>query len=79
MRASDKAWLVMAAAILVYEILAPPGELLTNGVGRHLAAHPWITRGVVLVVAAHLLGVLPRWCDPLRLIGGVRCWIRLIR
>lgn len=64
MRAADKAWLALAAGIIAYEASAPEGELLSHGVDRYLQQRPWLTRAVVCVTAAHLINVLPQWCDP---------------
>jgi len=71
MKSKARGWLVMVAGIVAYEVSAPEGELLSHGADRYLEAHPWLTRAVVCVTAAHLINVLPRWCDPYsRLSGG---------
>ena len=65
MKPADVAWLTLAAGIVVYEIAAPPGELLSEGVDRYLVRRPWLTRAVVAVVAAHLLNLIPDRLDPI--------------
>ncbi|MGH3956493.1 MAG: DUF7427 family protein [Mycobacterium sp.] len=72
MRTADRAWLALGAGIVAYELAAPRGELLSEGVDRYLARRPWLTRAVVVVLAAHLLNVLPEPVDPLHQIAKVR-------
>ncbi|ASR87205.1 hypothetical protein SEA_LASTHOPE_37 [Mycobacterium phage LastHope] len=73
MRAADRAWLGIAAAVVAYEAGAPRGELLSEGVDRYLDRRPWVTRVVVVGLAAHLLNVIPQRFDPLaRLAVAVR-------
>ena len=72
MRPADKAWLTLAAGILAYEIAAPRGELMSEGVDRYLEGRPWLTRAVVAAVAGHLLNLTPHRIDPLHLIGLLR-------
>ena len=38
MRAADKAWVTLAVGILAYEIAAPRGELMSEGMDRYLEA-----------------------------------------
>ncbi|WP_264923101.1 DUF7427 family protein [Mycobacteroides chelonae] len=71
MRAADRAWLRLGAEIAAYELTAPPGELLSEGVDRYLMRRPWLTRAVVLVVAAHLLNLLPESIDPLHQLAKI--------
>ena len=72
MRAADKAWLALAGGILAYEIRAPRGELMSEGVDRYLEAHPWLTRAVVAAVVGHLLNVLPGPLDPLHWLSALK-------
>lgn len=64
MRSSEKAWILLAAVVVVYEIFAGEGELLSHQVDRWLESHPVITHSIVMVTAAHLLNVLPERIDP---------------
>lgn len=64
-RPADVAWIALAAGIVAYEVAAPPGELLSEGVDRYLTRRPWVTRAVVGVVAAHLLNLIPNRVDPI--------------
>ncbi|AFN37731.1 hypothetical protein FGG44_gp37 [Mycobacterium phage MacnCheese] len=65
MRCSDKAWLALGAGVVAYEIAAPRGELLSEGVDRYLSRRPWTTHAVVVGLALHLLNLLPERLDPL--------------
>lgn len=65
MRTSDRAWIVLAAAIVTYEIVAQPDELMSEAVDRYLETRPWLTRLAVAVVAAHLLNFIPPRIDPI--------------
>ena len=78
MRASDRAWVVLGAAIVAYELAAKPEELMSEAVDRYLEARPWITRLGVTVIAAHLLNLIPPQYDPLhRLAVMTTCKINL--
>uniref|UniRef100_A0AAU8GNV2 Uncharacterized protein n=1 Tax=Mycobacterium phage Pharb TaxID=3136626 RepID=A0AAU8GNV2_9VIRU len=64
MRAADTAWLALGAGVIAYEVKAPRGELLSEGVDRYLSRRPWTTRVVVAGLALHLLNLLPEGLDP---------------
>ena len=59
---------MLAAAVLVYEILAED-ELLSEAVDRYRRRHPIVTQVVIGYVAAHLLRIVPRQFDPLHRLG----------
>lgn len=65
MRPADKAWVVLGLGILVYNVMAMDDELMSEAADRYLKFHPWLTRVIVGLVAAHLCNVLPRRLDPL--------------
>lgn len=59
MRPADRAWVLIAAWVVVYDILlAPDGETLSEGADRWLASKPWITRLAIFAVAKHLCNEL---------------------
>ena len=74
MKHADIAWLVLAVLILVYEVAAPPGELLSEGWDRYLVRFPVSSRIVPVVLTLHVLNLLPKQFDPLyriaRVVGG---------
>lgn len=65
-------WAGLMAGVLVYEIVAPPGQLLSEGVDRALLRYPNLTRAVVLMVALHLINLLPQHVDPLNRVASLR-------
>ncbi|ASR85537.1 hypothetical protein I5G80_gp036 [Mycobacterium phage Krueger] len=65
MRCADKAWLALAAGVVAYEVSAPRGELLSEGVDRYLTRRKWTTHAVVVGLALHLLNLIPERIDPL--------------
>ena len=69
MRTSDRAWIVLAASIVTYEVVAQPEELMSEAVDRYLDSRPWLTRLAVAVVAAHLLNLIPPQFDPIHRIA----------
>lgn len=64
MRSAERAWFALGIAVLVYEVMAGEGELLSHQVDRWLDAHPILTTAAVTLTAAHLLNVLPSKADP---------------
>ena len=72
MKHADIAWAALAAGIVLYEVAAPPGQLLSQAVDRYRIKHPFLTNGVILYVAMHLLRQWPRQIDPLHQVA-VRC------
>lgn len=62
---APRAWSAIATAILAYELSAPEGQLMSEGVDRALEKHKTLTTLAVGTVALHLLNVLPAKADPL--------------
>ena len=61
---AGKAWAGLAVGVLAYEVLAPDGELMSEGVDRALERHPLITTLAIGATALHLLNILPERIDP---------------
>jgi hypothetical protein len=61
----EKAWACLGLVIVVYEIVAPDNELLSEVVDRFLVSHPIVTRTIVIGLALHLINLLPEQIDPL--------------
>lgn len=57
-------WVVVGAVVLTYEVIAPDGQLLSEGIDRALEKHPIATRIGVGLVAMHLLNLIPDRVDP---------------
>jgi hypothetical protein len=70
-----RAWLILLAAVSVYELRAADDQLLTRAVDRARATHPAVNAGVcaaITVTALHLLRVIPAPLDPFRLLHAIR-------
>lgn len=65
MKHGDAAWSTLAAGVLVYELTAPAGELLSEAMDRYRSRHPAVVGITVVYVAAHLLRIWPKRIDPL--------------
>lgn len=61
----DWAWITIAVGVVTYEIMAPPGQLLSEACHRYKDRHPWATALIVGYLATHLLRVWPAPIDPL--------------
>lgn len=72
MRAADRAWLVLAAGVVVYEMAAEDGELLSEGADRYMQHHPWLTRTVVAALALHIANAVPCRIDPIHQLFAVK-------
>lgn len=70
MRASDKAWLTLAAGVVVWDVACPRGEMLSEASARYATARPVLSRAVIGYVAIHLMHLLPPRCDPLSLLAA---------
>ncbi|WP_306365323.1 hypothetical protein [Nocardia sp. CC227C] len=67
MRSRIKAWhlwLFVGAAVVVAEVVAPEGELLSEGVDKAMEHHPVLTRAAIEITARHLTNDLPANLDP---------------
>ena len=65
MKHGDAAWAAIGLAVLVYELSAPPGQLLSEAVDKYRDRHPILTNSLILFLAGHLLRIWPRPIDPL--------------
>lgn len=61
---AKRAWAIIGLGVLAYEMAAPPGELLSEGVDTKLSQHPILTRAAIGVTALHLMNLLPEKIDP---------------
>jgi len=63
LRAGDKAWIALGAAILTWDICCPPGETLSEATHRYTTTRPAATRIAILYTAGHLMHLWPRQAD----------------
>ncbi|WP_420846022.1 DUF7427 family protein [Nocardia farcinica] len=61
---AKQAWTLLFSIVVVHEITAKPGELLSEEVDRQLISHRWATIAFGAITAAHLYNLLPRAIDP---------------
>jgi len=70
---AKRAWGVIAAGVLAYELACKEGELLSEGVDDWVAAKPILTRTVIAALALHLGNAVPPRFDPVSLgFHGIR-------
>lgn len=60
---AGRAWATIGLGVLAYELVTPPGELLSEGVDRAIAKYPILTRAAVGYTALHLMNLLPEPVD----------------
>jgi hypothetical protein len=68
MRKSDRAWLALAGGVAAYDLIATDDELLSDAARRYFKSAPVATAALILMTGLHLIGGLPRWCDPFSLV-----------
>ena len=61
MRPSTKAWVALGAGVAAYDVLAPPGETMSERVDDWIEVHPVATITAVGAVALHLLNVFDNY------------------
>lgn len=75
MSPADQAWMALGCYVLAYDVLAVPGQTLSEGADRYMLKHPWITRAVALAVAGHVCNLVKPEYDPIHLLfTGLRAW-----
>lgn len=63
MKQRDKAWMVLAAYVLLWDFLCPTGQTLSEAATDYRRRWPLATVGVVVYIAAHLLDAIPERLD----------------
>ena len=76
MRNSDRAWLALAAGVAAYDLAANDDEQLTDAARRYFKSKPLPTAAMILMTGLHLIGGIPRWCDPFALLFGANRRLR---
>lgn len=72
-RPSDKAWAVLAAGVVVYDLACPEFETMSDACDRYMLRRPWLVRTIAFLVAAHVGNALPARYDPIHLMfAGIR-------
>lgn len=65
MRPADRAWVVLAAVVVAWDLVSPEGETLSEGAKRHAREQRVATLSTISYLAMHLSGVIPARYDPL--------------
>lgn len=58
-------WWATGALIVFFELTCPPGQTLSEGADLWIEKHPYRTRLLVLLLAAHVSNLLPAKVDPI--------------
>jgi hypothetical protein len=64
---SDYAWIVLVIGIVVYELFAKDGELMSEASNRYCSTpglRGWLARLFIFATAAHIAHVVPNRVDP---------------
>lgn len=69
LRPSDRAWLTLAGAVVVWDAVCPRGEMLSEASGRYVAARPLLARVLIVYTAGHLMHVWPPGSDAFTLVA----------
>ena len=67
MTPSVRAWLVLAAGVIAYDIAAPPGHTMSEQVDRWLVTHPVLTWAVGGIIFGHCMNLVHPKVDVLHL------------
>lgn len=62
-------WLVVIGVVVVADVIAPPGQQLSEGVDKALESRPFLTRVAIELVARHLTNDLPPRYDPIAILA----------
>lgn len=60
---AGRAWAVLGVSVALYELLCPPGEMLSHGVDKALEKHPVAVTAAIGYTALHLCNLLPTEID----------------
>lgn len=60
------AWGALVGGVVAYDLFAPQGETLSEGVDRALESRfKYVAMGAIAVTAAHLINAIPEQLDPI--------------
>lgn len=57
------AWLALGAGVVVWDVMCPESQTLSEGADRALERHPIFTTAAIGYTALHLLNLLPEKAD----------------
>ena len=76
MQPSDRACIALAAAIITWDTLCPPGQTISEAIDRYLIAHRLAAEIALAAIYLHLSNRLPTRLDP---IHGLFCGLKALR
>lgn len=59
----------MGAGIILWDVVAPKGEMLSDASARYTTTRPLLWHTLVIYIAGHLIHVWPKRCDPLSVLA----------
>lgn len=65
MQTADRAWIGLAAGVILYDAACPRGQLLSQASARYSQRHRILWPATVIYVAGHLCHYWPERYDPL--------------
>jgi hypothetical protein len=65
LRPGDKAWIVLGAGVLSYDVLCSDGDTMSEAADAYVLRHPWVTRFVAFSLAAHVCNLAKPELDPI--------------
>lgn len=66
----DKAWIVLGAAVVAYEILSPDGELLSEAFDRYVERFPIMSRVLPMLLTLHVTNSIHRRADVVHMLAA---------
>ena len=63
LQASDRAWIALGVGVLMYDVLADPGQTLSEGADRYMIHHKWITRSIGVSLVMHVCNMVDERYD----------------
>lgn len=61
--AARNAWICLVGGVILYDVLCPEGQTLSEGVDHAIEKHPILTFATIGMTALHLLNILPPKLD----------------
>lgn len=65
MQPSDYACIAGVAGIITYDLLAPPGQTISEACDRYLTAKRWLTELTLALIYLHVSNHIPPHRDPI--------------
>lgn len=70
MKPADRAWIALGIGVVAYDIMAPAGQTLSEGIDAYLLKRRLCTEIALALVYLHCSNKIPDRCDPIHLLFG---------